>query len=94
MDEHGVAGSLTQPMTERPLDLDPEAWNAQATDDWLAAHPGYLSGFEEQWVAMVGPWIVAHAPRFGDAADLAQAQGIERPLMVPVPPAGDLVYCG
>jgi hypothetical protein len=81
-------------MSERPPDFDPDAWTAQATADWLAAHPGYLSGFEAQWVAMVGPWIVAHAPRFGEAADRAEAKGIERPLMVPVPPAGDLIYRG
>jgi hypothetical protein len=94
MDGSEVAGTVTPPVMERPLGFDPEAWTDQATADWLAAHRGYLTGFEVQWVAMVGLWIVTHAPRFGDAADLAQAKGIERPLMVPVPPAGDLVYCG
>jgi hypothetical protein len=77
-------------MPDRPPDFDPGAWTAQDTAGWLAAHPGGLTGFEERWVAMVGPWTVAHAPRFGDAADLAQVMGIERPLLVPVPPAGDL----
>jgi hypothetical protein len=77
---------------DRPPGFDPDAWATRAKADWLAAYPGYLSGFEEQWVAMVGPWIVAHASRFGDAADLAQSTGIERPLMVPVPPACNLIF--
>lgn len=77
---------------DRPPGFDPAAWTAQETADWLADHPGYLSGFEEQWVAMVGPWLVAHAPQFGDAIDLAEAKGVQSPLMVPVPPPGDLVF--
>ena len=83
---------LTQPVTERPPDFDPDAWTAQDTADWLAGHPGYLPGFEEQWVAVVGPWIVAHSPDLAEAAEQARKLGIDNVLWVPVPPPGDLIF--
>ena len=92
--EYHRAGMKPAQILDRPSDFDLGQWTAQATADWLADHPGYLAGFEEQWVAVVGPWIVAHAPRFGEAADLSRAKGIERPLMVPVPSADEQIFDG
>ena len=92
MDGSGMAATLTRALTERPLDFDPDQWTAQATADWLAAHPGYLTGFEEQWVAVVGPWVVAHSPDLSEAAERARQLGVDNPLWVPVPPPGDLIY--
>ena len=92
MNGSGTAGTLTRPVTERPHDFDPDQWTAQATADWLAEHPGYLTGLEEQWVAIVGPWIVAHSSNLAEAAEQARDLGVDNPLWVPVPPPGDLIF--
>ncbi len=71
--------------------VDMEPWDHQAIADWIATRPHLLEGYQGEWVAFAGRRIVAHAPTYGEAVDLAQAAGVDDPLMVPVPPAGDLI---
>jgi hypothetical protein len=55
-----------------------------AAVEWLADHPGVLGEFRNEWVAMDGPRVVAHAPSILDCSRLAHDAGIDDPLFVPV----------
>ncbi len=80
MNGSGTTITQVRPTTECPPDLEPNQWTAHDTADWLAQHPGYLTGFEERWVAMVGPWIVAHSSDLAEAAKQARKRGVDDPL--------------
>src|SRR5262245_6363257 len=68
-----------------------DEWDYDATIAWLDEHPGYLAEYEGQWVAFAGRTIVAHAPTYGDAVDMARGKGVAMPLMIPVHPPDELV---
>jgi Family of unknown function (DUF5678) len=54
--------------------------------DWLAQHPGSLTDYVGQWVALDENGIVAHSPSAVEVVRLARERGVDDPLLVPVMP--------
>ena len=53
---------------------------------WLAAHPGLLTDYAGEWVALDRRTIVAHHPSIAEAVRQARERGVDDPFLVPVPP--------
>ena len=62
------------------------------TLEWLAQQPGLLDEYVDEWVAIVGHEIVAHAPSVIDAVREAKERGYDDPLLVPVMPPDVLIH--
>jgi len=58
---------------------------------WMDEQPGLLAGYEGQWVALVGRRVVAHDPSVIEVTRKAREQGVDDPLLVPIPPPGYIV---
>jgi hypothetical protein len=58
---------------------------------WALTHPDALAPNADQWVAVVGTEVVAHAPTLSRALKAARARGHHDPLLVPVMPP-DIVF--
>jgi hypothetical protein len=86
----GTAKTGKESGTSHGVDVRP--WTHQRTFLWLAEHPGYLAGYEGEWVAMVGPTIVGHSPEIGEAVGRAREAGFDDPLLVPVLPPDEYVF--
>lgn len=71
---------------ERNQDGHHETTDHTATVEWLAHQPGLLDDYIDEWVAIVGHEIVAHAPSVIDAVREAKERGYDDPLLVPVTP--------
>jgi hypothetical protein len=74
-------------------ELDPEGFAAlrpdaeiDATVEWLAAQPGLLQPYEDEWVAVADEKIVAHGKDLDEVLAEARRQGHHDPRLVPVMP--------
>lgn len=52
---------------------------------WVADHPGCLSEYAGKWVAMDGPNVVGSGDSYGDARDVARANGCAAPFLMTCP---------
>jgi uncharacterized protein DUF5678 len=74
-------GSTTRRQRVRPADS-----NHERAVDWLARHPGALTEYVGQWVAIDENGILAHSPSAVEVVRLAKERGNDDPLLVPVMP--------
>jgi predicted DNA-binding antitoxin AbrB/MazE fold protein len=58
---------------------------------WLANESGPYAG---QWVALDGSRLVANGAKLAPVSAAARAAGVERPLLVHLPPEGELPFGG
>jgi hypothetical protein len=86
--ESDTAKNGMEPLDEAAV----RRWTHQQTFLWLAEHPGYLAGFEGEWVAMVGPKIVGHSAKIGEAIARSREAGFDDPLLVPVLLPGEYIF--
>jgi hypothetical protein len=52
--------------------------------DWLDRHPGSLTEYLGEWVALDENGVVAHSPSAIEVVRLAKESGVNDPLLVPV----------